>query len=615
MKLPQMSDRSIMRPAVLTKFGGINHNLSAGDGEFYDMRNLSSRDVPLLIPRKPRGYVQDIPSPRGLGAYDGHWWVSGTKFYYNGVEKGTVAATRKQFAVMGGIVIIFPDKRYYDIEADTFGPMGVSANYSGVSFQNGTYTGVPAQANTIYVPGADWQFAVGDAINIAGCTTHIENNKTVVVREVSGDYLRFYEGTFTLDTLLKFFVGELGLDAGNYYFYAEDEAWSFTLSTNLSEGDTLTWNGTGLDAIIGGVSSTIPCTSGADGILLVFSGIPKDYTEPGKIVLTREIPDLDFICVNENRLWGCRGDAIYASALGNPFNFNVFDGLATDSWQSTTVDAGDFTGCINYSGYPMFFKPESIYKVQGDKPSNFQWTAISALGVKEGCDRSLVVAGDTLFYLSRAGICAYSGWNPTVISDALGADTKWFDAAAGSDSIRYYVSMSDGKKYSLYVYDTRYGLWYKEDDTRAVDFAFWDDGLYYVDAAGHLMRVDGEEGTSEGLVPWEAEFGDSVRFYETTDGGSQNKKGLLRFQLRCELAEGSSVKALVRYEDNDEWEEVGTITGPAKKQSYNLPLILRRCDYYRLKLVGTGEAVVYSLTEVRYSGSNLQGGKVTLPTV
>lgn len=613
MRLPVMNDKAIMRPSVMTAFGGINHNLNCGDGELFDMLNLSSRNYPLLCPRKPRGTAGSIPSPQGIGAYDEMWWVSGTKFYYAGEEKGTVTETRKQFAVMGSIIVIFPDKKYYDIEADAFGSLGISQSFAGVAFQNGTYTGLPANANTLYKAGASWQFAVGDAVTISGCVTHIENNRTVVVREVEGDYLRFYENTFQLDETQKYTAGEAGLETGTYYFYIGDDIWHFELETAMTEGDTLTWNGTGLDAEIGGTSSTIAVVSGEEGDVIEFSVIPVDYTESGTITLAREVPDLDFICVNENRLWGCKGDAIYASALGNPFNFNVFDGLATDSWMSNTVDSGDFTGCISYSGYPMFFKPESIYKVQGDKPSNYQWTVTTALGVKPGCERSIAVSGEALFYLSRAGICAYTGWYPTVISDTLGSETKWEDAAAGSDSIRYYVSMKDESGYSLFVYDTRYGAWWKEDGTRAVGFAFWNESLYYATAEGALICADGDDGSQESLVRWEAEFGDSVRFYETSDQNSQNKKGLLRFQLRCELDAGSSLKVLVRYDDEEEWNEVGTITGPAKKQSYNLPLILRRCDYYRLKLSGVGAAVVYSLTEVRYSGSNLQGGAVTLP--
>ena len=614
--LPYMNQKSIMRPSVRTQFGGLNNNLAARDGEIVWMENMSSREYPLLTPRKRRAWVQSISAPNGIGARDALYWVSGTGFYYDGILKGTVEDSPKQFAAMGNMILIFPDKKYYDIDADFFGNMGAGQTLSGVSFQNGTYAGVPANANTIYKAGAAWSFAAGDALTISGCTVHTENNKTAIVREVQGDYLRFYEGTFTLDSIIRYTVGAEGLQAGTYHF---DEGGQFTLDVDLLAGDTLTWNGTSIDAVIGGVSSTIPVTTGTDGEALVFSDIPVDYTEPGSISIVREVPDMDYICVNENRLWGCKGDTIYASALGDPFNFNVFDGLSTDSWQSAVPDEGDFTACASYGGYPIFFKENSICKVQGDKPSNFQWTLSSRFGVKEGSSRSLAVAGETLFYLSRAGICAYNGGAPRVISEPLGANTRWAEASGGSDGIRYYVSLrdyDDSDVSGLYVFDTRYGVWHREDDSWGM-FAFCYESLYMLTNSGNLYRLDGDTnyGTAEGDFEWQVEFADSDNFYETTDSNSQNKKGPLRILIRATLAENSTIEVKIKYDDGST-HLVGTINGDylQRKKTYILPLILRRCDHYRLSLDGEGNAVIYSIAVERYSGSQFQGSSsVTLP--
>ena len=616
MKLPQMNDRSIMRPTVRTRFGGLNNNLSAQDGEIVWMQNMSSREFPLLRPRQPRGLVQTLTSPNAIGAQDDPFWVDGSGFYYDGTYKGAVdSSTAKQFAVMGSMVLIFPDKKYYDFKAGTFGSLAVEADYTGIAFKNGTYTGVPADANTIYKSGAAWSFSAGDALTISGCVTHPENNKTAIVREVDGDYLRFYENTFVLDSTIRYTVGYEGLPEGTYHF---EEGGQFTLDVELLEGDTLTWNGTSIDAVIGGFSSTIPVTEGDEGDLLVFSDIPTDYTESGTVTLAREVPDLDFVCVNENRLWGCRGDTIYASALGDPFNFNVFDGLSTDSWTSDTTDKGDFTACVSFGGYPIFFKEESIVKVQGDKPSNFMWTAASRFGVKAGCDRSLAVAGETLFYLSRAGICAYQGGMPKVISDPLGASMKWYDAVAGSDGLRYYVSMWDeNEECHLFVFDSRYGVWHREDSSNAVGFAFWDEGLYMLLSTGELYRMDGDTnyGTLESDIEWQVKFADSDNFYETTDSNSQNKKGPLRILIRATLARNSTIEVKIKYDDGTT-HLVGTLEGSSsqKKKTYIIPLILRRCDHYRLSLDGVGDAVISSISIERYSGSQFQGSSsVSLP--
>ena len=125
-------------------------------------------------------------------------------------------------------------------------------------------------------------------------------------------------------------------------------------------------------------------------------------------------------------------------------------------------------------------------------------------------------------------------------------------------------------------------------------------------ADGRLWRLDGSRGTAEGPVSWEAEFADFARVYEDMVGLSQNKKGLLRLRVRCALPEGGRLEALVMYDSDGVWHSAGALEGPAAKGSRGLPLILRRCDHFRLKLRGVGGAVIYSLTALRYPGSELQ---------
>lgn len=610
MALPNLPyPKSIMRSSPQTAFGGLNHNAAAGDGELFDMTNLSSREFPLLTNRPKRGLVQTIASPEGLGAEDKPFWASGTKFYFNGTEKGTVTESRKTFAVLGTRVLIFPDKKYYDWAAEEFGSLEAATGaLSSVAFRNGYYEGVPADANTIYKSGDGWAtygFKSGDAVTISGCTTHPENNKTAIIREIDGNYLKFYEYTFTLDSRWRYAAPESGLAAGTYHFTAGGETKQFTLSAALSYGDTLDWDGSTLTATVSGSTSAVSTTTGDSGTELTFSEYGVNYTEAGSVTLKREVPELTHVCVNENRLWGCKDNVIYASKPGDPFNFNVFDGLTTDSWQSGTVDAGPFTACVSYLGYPVFFKEDMVYKVYGDKPSNFTWTPSARLGVKSGCAGSLAVAGETLFYLSPAGICAYTGGIPSVISDPLGANTVWTGAAAGSDGLKYYVSLTEGTAWSLYVYDTRYRTWHREDALHATDFAFWDGGLYMLGADGKLWRVDGTKGTAEASVSWVAEFADFTRFYETTDTGSENKKGLLRLLIRCELDTGASMTVSLKYDSAGSWQDAKTISATAKK-SFIVPLILRRNDHFRLKLSGSGGFKVWSVAIVRYSGSHLQ---------
>lgn len=665
MKLPEIGTGKIMRPAVLTAFGGLNHNLSAADGELWDMTNLSSREYPLLRPRVKRVNVRTLNDPQGLGE-DGKklFWADNGAFYYDGVSKGTVTtgetAKKKTFAVLQGKIYIFPDKKYYDPAADdapqTAGNKLVNMEAGRVgwtAFSDGQLYGVPAKENTICVD-ADLSalgFKAGDAVKIQGEEATApaghepykylpENDKTAVIRELvtgsgydgHGDlvtctWLRFDENTFVLDGEGRWTYAVADGDtlaAGDYYFTYDETDYTFTLSSSLAGPFSLVFFADNVSVIRKTVPNDQPtviavAAPGSSGTFLAFENSANPYA--GAATITRVVPDLDFVCVSDNRLWGCKGDTIYASKPGDPLNFNVFDGLSTDSWTSETGTPGEFTACCCYQGYPLFFKEDAVFKVVGDRPDNFQWQPYERFGVKAGCAKSLAVAAETLFYLSPEGVCAYTGGRPALISEALGRETRWSGAAAGSDGLRYYVSMSDGSAWSLYAYDTRYGLWHREDASHALGFACLSQRLYML--TDEVLQSGGGAGTHYGAlrclndpglaeatpeytVEWVAEFADFYRFYETTDTASQNKKGLLRFQLRCSLAAGSTLAVKVQYDSDGTWHDAGTLAGAKEKKSCNLPLILRRCDHFRLKISGSGDAVIYSLTAVKYAGSNLQ---------
>lgn len=521
--LPSMVYGSGIRKSTQVQFRGYNHNLYAQDGELWDMENLTSDLSPLLSPRRPRWKVETLAKPNGLYAKDGLYWVDGTGFYADGVKRGTVTDSRKQFTGIGAYIILLPDKAYYNRITQEFGSL--ESSWSGTAaFQDGTYAGEEAEGNTIYAAGADWgsRFREGDAVTISGASTQ-SNNQTIIIREIAGDYLRFYENSFTPES-----------------------------------GQSLT--------------------------------------------ISRDVPDLDFICENENRLWGCKGDTVYASKLGDPFNWNVFDGLSTDSYAVDVGSAGDFTACCSYLGYPCMFKEEHIYKVYGDKPSNFQVMGSASLGVEKGSHMSLAIAGETLYYLSRIGVVAYTGGIPQSVADAFGT-VRYRNAVGGSDGVKYYVSMEDMEgAWHLFAYDTRYGTWHREDGLEAVGFG-WNTELYFLSAAGPLwMNGNAREvpkgAVSEGAVESAAEFADFVE-------GSPDKKGAGKLQVRVELDAGAELEVEIQFDSDGVWRPVDKLAA-TEKRSFLLPIIPRRCDHYRVRLIGSGGWRVYSMSREHYAGSDLK---------
>lgn len=542
MKLPAMRFKDGIKKGKQVKFGGLNHNLGASDGELWDMKNLTGEHYPVLSSRKGRVKVNALTNPGGLFAHNGLAWVDGTGFYYKGERKGTVTAGQKSFAALGAYIIILPDKAYFNTLTDEFGSLEATWTGSSLTFTHGILYEEEAENNTIQCAGVDWAkyFKAGDAVSIEGCTRHPENNKTPIIREIDGDKLYFYEYVFTLDG---------------------------------DENDTA-------------------------------------YTETGSLSIKREVPDLLYLCENENRLWGCDETTIYASKLGDVFNWNVFDGLETDSYAVTTGSAGHFTACLSYLGYPVFFKEDNIYKVYGDTPSKFQVMGSATLGVAQGCAGSLAVAGEVLFYLSNTGIVAYSGGIPRSAGDALGVE-RLQTAVAGSDGLNYYASIQSGGAWRLYVYDTQRGAWYIEDEMHATHFARYEGTLYLLNEQGEIWTVGNPrtvpDGTAEGAVEWAAEFADFYEYttYASTSTAAPEKKGVGKFQIRLELDAGASAAVMIQYDSSGIWETVSTLTA-TQKRSFYLPVVPHRCDHYRLKLKGTGGCRVYSLTREYYVGSELK---------
>ena len=501
------------------QFGGYMHRSGAQDGAIWDMHNMSSREYPVLAPRRPRWLWRRLDKPNGLYAHDGLFWVDGRDLFYRDKKVGEVEDGRKQFASLGNYVVILPDLCYYNRDTGEFGEL--AATWSGaVTFSDGQYAGQAAKGCAMISKAGAFPFSAGDAVRISGTA---KNDKTIIVREVSDDRmtLTFYENSV-----------EIG-----------DEA---------------------------------------------------------AVTVSRDVPELRFICENDNRLWGCDVNTIYASKPGDPFNWNVFDGLSTDSFAVDVGSAGEFTACISYRGYPCFFKENQIYKVYGSKPSDFQAMKSASLGVDAGSDASPAAAGETLFYLSRVGITAYTGGMPQVMSEAFG-DTRYSDAVGGSDGERYYVSMRSADGWSLFCYDTERNLWHKEDDTEAVAFAY-DHGLWMLSADGRLWLMGNAEevpvdAVAETQIESRVEFGDFVE-------GDPNKKGTAKLQIRAELGAGATLAVKMMFDSDGEWRTVAVLKAETKK-SYYLPIIPRRSDHFRIAFEGVGEWRVYSLTREHYAGSEL----------
>lgn len=325
-------------------------------------------------------------------------------------------------------------------------------------------------------------------------------------------------------------------------------------------------------------------------------------TEEFRIVLP--IPELDYICEKDNRLWGVSNKAdnevydpetgeyrhytsrvLYASALGLPYRFFDFDGTAADSFQVAVASEGDFTGCIGYGSNVLFFKEDMLYKMLGTSPLDYQLYSYRVSGVQPGCHKSMVILDEVLYYKGTGGVYRYTGSVPALISENFGP-RQYDGAAAGTDGRQYYISMRDAQTetYGLYVYNPGNGIWLREDETHAAAFARYAEQLYFV--SDGKLYLAGQADAEEPDLKWTALF---CPFEDTAYG----MRGYSKLWLKLELLPGAVVIAEIS-EDKRPFRQIG-MWGNSLQRTVTAPIFPGRCDSFRLRLRGTGRCIVRSI--------------------
>lgn len=332
--------------------------------------------------------------------------------------------------------------------------------------------------------------------------------------------------------------------------------------------------------------------------IVIIGSLEEKLTQSSGLSITRKTPDMDFVCENGNRLWGCssKNHEIYASKLGDATNWSAFEGISTDSYAVTVGSDGDFTGCLSHMGYVIFFKEDTIHKIFGDKPSNFQVNTLSpARGIAKGCEHTACVVNETLLYVSRNNVCSYDGAYPDSVSDVL-EGLSFSAGIAGQYKGKYYASLKTEKGWGLYVYDLKRGLWHKEDELHLIHMAYGEGNLYAVDAGGNLFTIAGER---EELIEWSLESGDML-------DGSIEYKYIKRLQFYLVLDAGSEVDVFLSYDDRPGWKKMNTF----KARTYRTHVIMitpERCQKYRFRLEGKGNAKLAAIGKYIGYGSDIHG--------
>lgn len=329
--------------------------------------------------------------------------------------------------------------------------------------------------------------------------------------------------------------------------------------------------------------------------------LTRTYTT-GTRKMERRIPSFDYICEANNRIWGCVNEeqTIYASALGDPTNYYDYSGESTDSYAVAVGSAGNFTGCHKLGSSVLFFKEDTLHKVMGDYPSNFTIYSYSMDGVKDGCYKSMQVINELMIYLSRNGVCMYSGGSTNHISEALG-NVKYSNGVSGNDGEYYYLSCKDENNVNhLFVMDIKKNMWVQEDDVVASDFASDGGNLYMVNAVDKKLYIL-NSGSFEG--DWFIQFNPMYESVKVGRGAQMlfNKKHFVKLVLRVQIQKGHYCKILYRCDDG-RWEESAILLGKGEELTSSV-FAINRCDKFEIRLEGTGEFTLMGMARLYMTGS------------
>ena len=503
-------------------------------------------------------------------------------FWYNGkkINGLNLIAEKKECSYLNGYIVIMPDKMYYNTGSGEFGYLtgtktGAfdSNDYnkgfieSNGSYQNralipwlthGSALGYEGTFNAIQFR---WSSISQDSIiGSNALTTH-----GIDLRELfkPGDVLTVSQADYEYCTQIE---------QGTYYVQdVRNDALIFTTSTFA--GSDFVEDNDNYDnyAIVGG----------------------NPYYNLNRISVTKSVPDMDYLCVANNRMWGCKEDTVYGSALGDCFSWYRYTDESGAVYLETG-DAGSFAGCCEYGGYPTFFKQNEMYRVYGNTRSTFSLSKSAEYGIRSDSPHSVCVVNSILFFLSESGVCAYTGGIPSVISDGL--KRKLTDAVAGTDGKRYYLMTDDGDGRKMYVYDTDSRIWSCENlDNKPIGAVTYNLKLVAMDVSGEqIVLSHPENATGEEIEPDRKAYIEFNDFY----GGSVEKKTIGKVIVRASVNPiYNPLEVYIQYDSDGQWQKIGQIYNQnERKKVSEFSFRPRRCDHYRLRLECKGKFTLYSLS-------------------
>ncbi len=603
----------------ITAFGGYHPKEQIGQGEWFDMENLSSARFPLVCPRGKRGAVTPLFEKGGtLFAKELLWLVKNRDLVglnpQTGEEVHTFPSVMNQSPLLAGFGSLLVDMRGGNWFSTLPDEQGV--------YQWGRFAYDIRPENTdfsVYLcdetgePIVENHFGVSAPEECVGGMIWVDTTDTPAVVK------RYYEDSAAFFPLTSYLRITLNADLSPL---KEGDMVELSLPNFVdSEGQTcgiFEPNGT-FKVLKTGQNENGSCYLVVQGSLCGCTGYSRagDTLTLSRGVEVRQaiacslttirvenpLPLLDFVVESGNRLWGCRFgtnrkgefvNEIYACALGNFRVWEKFEGLSDDSYTLSCGTDGPFTAAATVGGNPVFFKENALHRVYGTFP--FTVTPVSCNGVKKGCSGTAQLVNNVLYYLSSAGVCAYNGASPKLLDFPLFEGVSF--GTAGGNQTHYYLYLQGEGTNQLLVYDTRQSIFTKETAPFLTQIAALHNHLYAATAAMEGRRVicltAPLPNPLEETVEW---MGQTALF-----GGSQKAGRTLKgLELSLTLPANSSFSVQVQYDNGEQWHPLTHLQG-GRAGYFTLPLRIQRCHTFRLKLYGKGDFTLHGIHQILGEG-------------
>lgn len=609
MYFPQYNDvpRSREMTAV---FGGYNHRLSCAEGEFYDMKNMTTDFYPILSPRKKRGKAWELGACRGMASTNGHvYWVDGMYLYRDGEKIADRMVSMSYVAhadmpVMGSSIVFASGGNMltcaYDTNKNEFNSLYCMTESTGglVELSPSTAEGTSIEISDHDEEPADGEYRAAWVDGKKVLRQWSESTSTWISTPTNHCFVEVdYPNSLGKGDCVKITI-DLNYPDGSGVYELTDTVKG--LFPNEEEG-----NKRSVETYV--VELVEKVDNGATKKGIVIPGSIAEYVYiGGGIRAERIIPMMDFIVECDNRLWGVayNGHEIYSCKLGDFKNWRVFRGISTDSYAVNIGSDGVFTGAITYLNTPIFFKEDSMIRIYPSPTGAHQVKETKCRGLQFYCHRSLCVINEVLYYKSKDCICAFDGSLPVSVSENFG-EVRYENAVAGTIGNKYYISMSGGGRRNLFVYDVVKHIWTREDEISVSEFCRHEDDLYMSVKEGDKERICTVNGT---LPTDDSELEDDFEWYVESGMigfNTPDNKYVSKLTIRLSMEPGTNVDVYLQYDSSGTWEHVFNMSGTGTK-SVNVPVLPRRCDHFRYKISGVGDCKIFSITKTIEEGSDVR---------